>query len=136
MIEGLAPNRPLERSKTGGDFIQTHGIPNFPGLTRGNYFATLSSKRRLGFMKDLARNLRAGHLPALRAHDDLLSSFPELEGWEVWAADGHKIGSGGLLDEFEGRFDLFDDADEAGFEGGRAIGIGEDAVDGVARDVG
>ncbi len=83
--------RVLESSKTGRDFIQTHGIPNFPGLTRGNYFATLSSKRRLGFMKDLARNLRADHLPALRAHDDLLSSFPELEGWEVWAADGHKI---------------------------------------------
>jgi hypothetical protein len=74
-----------------GDFLQTHGIPILPELTRSNYFLSLSSKRRLGFMKDLAGHLRTSHLPDLRAHDDLLASFPELEGWEVWAADGHKI---------------------------------------------
>jgi hypothetical protein len=30
-------------------------------------------------------------LAGLRAHDDLLSTIPELDGWEVWAADGHAI---------------------------------------------
>ncbi len=83
--------RVLQSSKTGRDFLQVHGIPNFPELTRGNYFATLSSKRRLGFMCELARHLRTTHLPELRAHDDLLATFPELEDWEVWAGDGHKI---------------------------------------------
>jgi len=83
--------RVLQSSKTGRDFLQTHGIPILPELTRSNYFLSLSSKRRLGFMKDLAGHLRTSHLPDLRAHDDLLASFPELEGWEVWAADGHKI---------------------------------------------
>jgi hypothetical protein len=34
----LASLRVLENSKTGRDFIQTHGIPNAPGLTRSNYF--------------------------------------------------------------------------------------------------
>ena len=83
--------RVLQCSKNGRDFLQTHGIPNLPGLTRSNYFVTLSSKRRLGFMRELARHLRTTHLPDLRAYDDLLSTFPELKGWEVWAADGHKI---------------------------------------------
>jgi len=83
--------RVLQSSKTGRDFLQTHGIPILPELTRSNYFLSLSSKRRLGFMKDLAGHLRTSHLPDLRAHDDLLASFPELEGWVVWAADGHKI---------------------------------------------
>lgn len=83
--------RVLQCSKTGRDFLQTHGIPNFPGLTRGNYFATLSSKRRMGFMRELATHLRRNHLADLRAHDDLLGAFPDLAQWEVWAGDGHKI---------------------------------------------
>ena len=83
--------RVLQSAKTGRDFLQVHGIPNFPELTRGNYFATLSSKRRLSFMRQLAHHLRRRCLAELRAHDDLLAIFPELEGWEVWAGDGHKI---------------------------------------------
>lgn len=83
--------RVLQSSKTGRDFLQTHAIPNVPELTRGNYFATLASERRLGFMRKLAGGLRAAHLPGLRAADDLLAALPELDGWEVWAADGHKI---------------------------------------------
>ena len=37
----------LKNRKTGRDFIQTHGIPTAPGLTRSNYFGGLSSPRRL-----------------------------------------------------------------------------------------
>lgn len=83
--------RVLHSSKTGRDFLQTHGIPACPELTRGSYFKNLSSKRRLKFMRELAGHLNRNHLPALRAFDDLLASFPELNGWQVWAADGHKI---------------------------------------------
>jgi hypothetical protein len=83
--------RVLHSSKTGRDFLQTHGIPACPELTRGSYFKNLSSKRRLKFMRELAGHLNRSHLPALRAADDLLASFPELNGWQVWAADGHKI---------------------------------------------
>ncbi len=34
--------RVLHASKTGRDFLQTHGIPACPELTRGNYFKSLS----------------------------------------------------------------------------------------------
>ena len=83
--------RVLHASKTGRDFLQTHGIPFCPDLTRGNYFKNLKSKRRLKFMRELADHLNRRHLPALRAADNLLASFRELDGWQVWAADGHKI---------------------------------------------
>ena len=83
--------RVLHASKTGRDFLQTHGIPACPELTRGSYFKNLSSKRRLKFMRELAGHLNRYHLPALRAAHDLLASFRELDGWQVWAADGHKI---------------------------------------------
>jgi hypothetical protein len=43
----LAALRVLENSKTGRDFIQTHGISTTPGLTRSNYFNSLASLRRL-----------------------------------------------------------------------------------------
>jgi len=87
----LCVMRCLQTSKTGRDFLQTHAIPEIPHLTRGNYFASLKSPRRLTMMRNLARHLRADHLPALRAHDDLLATFPELNAWEVWAGDGHFI---------------------------------------------
>lgn len=87
----LCVMRTLQDSKTGRAFLQSHAIAQIPELKRSNYFASLSSKRRLAMMRDLARHLRIHQLPLLRAKDDALAVFPELTGWEVWAADGHKI---------------------------------------------
>ena len=87
----LALLRVLENSKTGRDFIQTHGIPTTPGLTRSNYFDSLASPRRLKMFVALERELQRQQLPLLRAHDDRLAHFSELDGMEIWAADGHHI---------------------------------------------
>jgi hypothetical protein len=87
----LAIVRVLENSKTGRDFIQTHGIPTTPGLTRSNYFAALASPRRLEMFTAVERELQNQQLPALRAHDDRLAHFSELDDIEIWAADGHHI---------------------------------------------
>jgi hypothetical protein len=43
----MAALRVLENSKTGRDFLQVHGMPASPGLTRSNYFDALASPRRL-----------------------------------------------------------------------------------------
>ena len=83
--------RALQVSANGRDFLQTQALPQVPELTRGNYFAALSSPRRLALLPDLARHRRTNQLPNRRAQDDLLAIFPELKDWEVWAADGHKI---------------------------------------------
>jgi hypothetical protein len=87
----LSVLRALQASANGRDFLQTHAIPLVPELTRSNYFAALASPRRLALMQALARHRRTNQLPNLRAHDDLLAGLPELQGWEVWVADGHKI---------------------------------------------
>lgn len=83
--------RVLQSSKSGRDFIQVHGIPNLPGLSRSNYFKNLSSVRRFTMMKTVLDTMRTRLLPGLRAHDDLLASIPELKNWEIWAMDGHAI---------------------------------------------
>ena len=87
----LSVLRALQASATGRDFLQMHAFPQVPEPTRSNYFASLASPRRLTLMQALAQHLRTNQLPNLRAQDDLLAILPELKGWEVWAADGHKI---------------------------------------------
>jgi hypothetical protein len=69
----LAVLRVLENSKTGRDFIQTHGIPTTPGMTRSNYFDGLASPRRLKMFVALEREFQHQQLPTLRAHDDRLA---------------------------------------------------------------
>ncbi len=88
----LAVLRVLENSTTGRDFIQTHGMPTTPGLARSNYFNGLASSRRLNMFIALERELQRQQLPALRAHDDRLAHFSELDDMEIWAGDGHHIG--------------------------------------------
>ena len=87
----LAVLRVLENSKTGRDFIQTHGIPANSGLTRSNYFDALSSPRRLKMFIALERELQHQQLSSLRAHDDRLAHLDELGDTEIWAGDGHCI---------------------------------------------
>lgn len=87
----LAVMRVMQNSKTGRDFLQTHGMPTTPGLTRSNYFDALGSPRRLKMFIALERELQCQQLPTLRSHDDRLAHFTELDQMEVWAADGHCI---------------------------------------------
>ena len=87
----LAVLRVLGNSKTGRDFIQTHGIPSTPGLTRSNYFDSLASPRRLKMFIALDREFQRQQLSALRTHDDRLAHFSELDDIEAWAFDGHHI---------------------------------------------
>jgi hypothetical protein len=83
--------RVLQSSKSGRDFIQSHGIPSLPELNVANYFGSLGSKRRLALITATNHAMTARLRPGLRAHHDLLSTLPELDGWEVWAGDGHAI---------------------------------------------
>jgi hypothetical protein len=83
--------RVLQSSKSGRDFIQSHGIPNFPGLNLANYFGSLGSKRRLALITATHQAMTRRLRPALRENHDLLATLPELDGWEVWAGDGHAI---------------------------------------------
>jgi len=87
----LSVLRVLQSSKSGRDFIQSHGMPSLPGLNLANYFDSLGSKRRLALITAADLAMTARLLPGLRAHHDQLACLPELDGWEVWAGDGHAI---------------------------------------------
>jgi len=87
----LAVLRVLQSSKSGRDFIQSHGIPSLPELNQSNYFGCLASKRRLALITAAGDAMTARLRPGLRAHHDLLATMPKLDGWEVWASDGHAI---------------------------------------------
>lgn len=83
--------RVLQSSKSGRDFIQSHGMPSLSGLNLANYFGSLGSKRRLALITATSHAMTSRLRPGLCAHHDLLASLPELDGWEVWAGDGHAI---------------------------------------------
>jgi hypothetical protein len=59
--------------------------------TGSNYFDGLASPRRLKMFSAIEGELQRQQLPALRAHDDRLAHFSELDKMEIWAGDGHHI---------------------------------------------
>jgi hypothetical protein len=87
----LSVLRVLQSSKSGRDFLQSHGIPSLPGLNLANYFGSLGSKRRLALITATHHAMTSRLRPGLLAHHDLLATLPGLDGWEVWAGDGHAI---------------------------------------------
>jgi len=60
-------------------------------MNLANYFGSLTSKRRLVLITATNHAMTSRLRPCLRAHHDLLATLPELDGWEVWAGDGHAI---------------------------------------------
>ncbi len=87
----LAVGRVLQENASGRDFPQTHGLPAVPLLKCHGYFKNLRSKRRLRILQEADRFMRETFLPLLRAGDDRLRALPGLDGWEVWAGDGHAM---------------------------------------------
>jgi len=85
----LGVRRVLRSNKSGRDFLQFgHDRINL-GIKRSAFFDLFHSKRRLQVLKDVAMGL---YRDASRHLDvDLLAEFPELEGIEVLAGDGHLL---------------------------------------------
>lgn len=82
--------RALSPQESGRDFLQSlrdiHGID----VERSQFFDTIKSPRRLGFVEEISHKLRLDTRLQL-LDEDPLASFPELEGREVFAGDGHYI---------------------------------------------
>lgn len=108
--------RCLSDSRTGRDFLQRHG--DFGGLDIGvdHFFKAIQSKRRL---KNLT-SINAGLAPLMTAAiKDPFASIPELDGFAIYAGDGHYHaaavhdpkrldGKGMLRKEAAGHFFLLD----------------------------
>ena len=84
LISGIF--RALKSVASGRDFLQQLSAYLSDELKRSHYFATLTSKRRLGFVTDSAEHV----LDTMQTEmPDFLAEIEELDGFQVWAGDGH-----------------------------------------------
>jgi len=89
LITGLL--RVLGPQESGRDFLQSlRDIHQIDNLERSQYFETLKSKRRLGFLQEVSQLLKDNHQQQLAGHD-AFADIPELDGREIYAGDGHYI---------------------------------------------
>lgn len=78
--------RCLSASTTGQEFLQHHADQNVAEIDPGHFFKALQSARRLANLTSL-NNLLAG--PMSSAAPDPFAPCPELDGWDLYAVDGH-----------------------------------------------
>lgn len=83
--------RTFSHDESGRDFLQNlielHGVTN---VERSQFFETLKSTRRLGFLREISALLKQASESKLGAND-AFASIPELDGREIYAGDGHYI---------------------------------------------
>jgi len=78
--------RCLSDSRTGRDFLQRHGDLGGLDISVDHFFKAIQSKRRF---KNLA-SINAGLAPLITASaDDPFASISELDGFAIYAGDGH-----------------------------------------------
>ena len=82
MLRALAPQ------ESGRDFLQSlsdiHGI----NIERSQFFDTIKSNRRLSFVEEISALLKVECRHELSLKDPF-ADFPELDGREIFAGDGH-----------------------------------------------
>ena len=87
--------RCLSDSQTGRDFIQRHGDHDRLDIDTDLFFKALKSKRRITNLGSINRLIK----PIVKSRvDDPFKSIPELEGFAIYAADGH-FHAGAVHDE-------------------------------------
>lgn len=80
--------RCITTSKTGHEFLQIHGLETDEHYDPSHFFKALKSERRLANLKSLNQQLSQvahQHLP------DVFAYCPELDGFDIYAGDGHYI---------------------------------------------
>ena len=82
--------RVLEVVQSGREWVQNIQQHTKVALSASDYFAQLESSRRLAHLEAVSVAQQT-QLKALRAKTDRLAFIHELDGFEIWAADGHEI---------------------------------------------
>ena len=71
---------------TGQEFLQNHADQNVADIDPGHFFKALKSPRRLENLTSI-NDLLAGAMN--REVSDPFAQCPELDGWDLYAVDGH-----------------------------------------------
>ena len=62
------------------------------GITVGRFFTSLKSQRRLGLLKNVSESVRSEADKASPPSDDPFAEHSELDGFGIYASDGHVHG--------------------------------------------
>lgn len=79
-------SRVVMSSQSGRDLLQRLALMRDNVPQRSNFFEALKSQRRLAMVEDVAIRLRQN---CSRSLPDALAQFPELDGFDIYAGDGH-----------------------------------------------
>ena len=82
--------RALAPQESGRDFLQSLRDVHRIDLQRSQFFQSIKSERRLDFVQEIGQRLKAECQQQL-TYLDPFAGFPELEGREIYAGDGHYI---------------------------------------------
>lgn len=83
-------DRVIGNTESGRDWVQNLQTVFGVDVSVGNFFMTLKSERRLSLSVDISNHVRM-QLDKLtsRENDDPLATHPELDGFAIYASDGH-----------------------------------------------
>ena len=85
--------RVIEGAHSGRQWVQLLQALINTTLSVANFFAALRSTRRLRLLEEVDLDVRQQTDRLVREHGDPFAEHPELQGFEVYATDGHSHGA-------------------------------------------
>ena len=95
--------RVIEGAKTGRDWVQLFRTLVCAALSVATFFASLRSKRRLRLLEEVDQDVRQQADQLIRENGDPFAKHLELQGFEIYASDGHSHGASAHEDKRYGK---------------------------------
>jgi hypothetical protein len=85
--------RVLQASHSGREWVQFFNACHDESVTVNNFFAALRSDRRLKLLQEIDHDIRQQANELAGSYRDPFVDHPELDGFEIYASDGHSHGA-------------------------------------------
>ncbi len=95
--------RIIDAAQSGRAWVQRIGMLGIATVSVRNFFQALSSKRRLRLLLEIDQDLREQVNQQLKTYGDPFDQIPELDGFELYASDGHCHGASAHEDKIGGK---------------------------------
>ncbi len=95
--------RVIEASCSGREWVQLFCAVAKESVSVANFFAALSSERRLRLLEEVDRDIRDQADQLVGEYGDPFAQYPELDCFEIYASDGHSHGASAHEEEIGGK---------------------------------
>ncbi len=85
--------RILDASRSGREWLQFYNDHHNQLVSVNNFFAALKSDRRLALLQEIDLDIRQQVNELICSHRDIFVNHSELNGFEIYASDGHSHGA-------------------------------------------